>query len=317
MEGTIIATYRCNGRCHICNSWQVPASEIREMDIKYYERFPRMSLLSITGGEPFIREDMPDIIRILHPKCNRILISTNGYYTERIVAMAKKYKDIAFRVSMEGLPRVNDELRGIKDGFDHALRTIIMLKEAGAGDVGINITVTDKNYKDLMELYTLSKQLGVQFSAGIAHNGYAYRKFDNKIIQNDSICEAFRQLVAAQLKNKRPKDWFRAYINHGIINHINGGKRLLPCVMGHNKFLCEPWGDIKPCNMMDETIGNITENPFEKIWHSRRASDVRKMVENCDKRCWLPYNASQIMSKRLWIPMMWILRNKWRRKIAI
>lgn len=288
-----------------------------EMDIKYYERFPRMRLLSITGGEPFIREDLKDIIDIVHPKCRRILISTNGFFTERIVSLAHKYKDIAFRISMEGLPKTNDEQRGTRDGFDHALRTILMLKEAGVRDVGINITVTDRNAGDLYELYVMAKRIGVQFSTSIVHNGFSYHKFDNAITQKEDIINAFRQLIKAQLNTHKPKDWFRAYINYGIINHVNGKKRLLPCIMGQDKFLCEPWGDIKPCNIMDETMGNITEDSFEAIWHSKQAAEVREKLKICDKECWQAYNAGQIMAKRIWVPTLWILRNRWKQKINV
>ena len=287
------------------------------MDINHYERFPKMRLLSITGGEPFIRKDLSDIIDIVRPKAKRILISTNGYFTERIVSLAKKYKDIAFRISMEGLPRINDEVRGTVDGFDHAFRTILKLKQIGAKDIGINVTINDNNIKDLIELYFMAKHLGIQFSTSIVHNGYSYHKFDNKIDCKDEITDALRKLIKMQLNTGKQKDWFRAYLNYGIINFVNGNKRLLPCIMGQDKFLCEPWGDIKPCNMMDETMGNITQDSFETIWQSRQADDVREKLKTCNKQCWQAYNAGQIMSRMIWVPAIWVLCNKWKRKINV
>jgi len=312
MEGILVATYRCNARCHMCNTWQYPTTSEQEMDPKYYERFPNLEFLNITGGEPFLREELHDIVRIVKPKCKRICISTNGYFTERVVALAKKFNgEIGIRISLEGLPAANDELRGIKDGFDHGLRTLLQLKRMGMKDIGFGITVSDRNAKDLIELYELAKGLNLEFATAIVHNAYYFHKLDNEITKKDEVSEAFSELIRELFKTKRPKNWFRAYFNHGIINYVNGGKRLVPCHMGEDLFLCEPWGDIKACNVLDESMGNIKETDFQTIWSSERAKEVRKMARNCGKECWMIGSVSPEIKKNKWPVVKWILRNKW------
>jgi len=312
MEGILVATYRCNARCHMCNTWQYPTTSEQEMDPKYYERFPNLEFLNITGGEPFLREELHDIVRIVKPKCKRICISTNGYFTERVVALAKKFNgEIGIRISLEGLPAANDELRGIKDGFDHGLRTLLQLKRMGMKDIGFGITVSDRNAKDLIELYELAKGLNLEFATAIVHNAYYFHKLDNEITKKDEVSEAFRELIRELFKTKRPKNWFRAYFNHGIINYVNGGKRLVPCHMGEDLFLCEPWGDIKACNVLDESMGNLKEADFRTIWTSERAKEVRKMARNCGKECWMIGSVSPEIKKNKWPVVKWILRNKW------
>ena len=122
MEGLIAVTYRCNAKCTMCNIWKYPSKKEEEITLSDIERLPKMSFTNITGGEPFLREDLEEIIKIIRKKTKRIVISTNGYFTDRIVHLAEKYKDIGIRISIEGLPKVNDELRGIKNGFDRGLR---------------------------------------------------------------------------------------------------------------------------------------------------------------------------------------------------
>ena len=312
MEGILVATYRCNARCHMCNTWQYPTTSEQEMDPEHYERFPNLEFLNITGGEPFLREELEDIVRIVKPKCKRICISTNGYFTERVVALAKKFNgEIGIRISLEGLPAANDELRGIKDGFDHGLRTLLQLKRMGMKDIGFGITVSDRNAKDLLELYELAKGLNLEFATAIVHNAYYFHKLDNEITKKEEVSEAFRELIRELFKTKRPKNWFRAYFNHGIINYVNGGKRLVPCHMGEYMFLCEPWGDIKACNVLDESMGNIKETDFQTIWSSERAKEVRKMARNCGKECWMIGSVSPEIKKNKWPVVKWILRNKW------
>ncbi|MHB0912199.1 MAG: radical SAM protein [Armatimonadota bacterium] len=312
MEGILVSTYRCNAKCHMCNTWQYPTKPEDEMDIKYYERFPNLKFLNITGGEPFLREDLEEIVRIVKPKCERICISTNGYFTDRVVKLAEKFKgEIGVRISLEGLPAANDELRGIKDGFDHGLRTLLQLKRMGMKDIGFGITISDRNHADVLELYELAKHLEVEFATAVVHNAYYFHKFDNEVTKKDEAAESVRALIRELFKTKRPKNWVRAYFNHGIINYIYGGKRLMPCEMGTDIFLCEPWGDIKACNVLDESMGNIKESDFQTIWNSERASEVRKMARKCGHECWMIGSVSPAIKKDKWTPLKWILKNKW------
>lgn len=71
-------------------------------------------------------------------KAKRVVMSTNGYFTEKIVGIAKNFKKKNFgvRISIEGLPAINDELRGMKYRFDHGLRTLLELQKLGLKDIG-------------------------------------------------------------------------------------------------------------------------------------------------------------------------------------
>ena len=65
------------------------------------------------------------------------MISTSGYFTDRIIKTAAKFGNhIGFRISIEGLPAANDELRGIKNGFDHGIRSLTTLHSMGMKDIG-------------------------------------------------------------------------------------------------------------------------------------------------------------------------------------
>lgn len=312
MEGILVATYRCNARCHMCNIWDNPSHPQEEMPVEHYKKFPNVEFLNITGGEPFLRKELYDIIDIVKPKAKRICISTNGYWTERIVELAKRYPDLGFRISLEGLPAANDELRGLKDCFDHALRSLLTLRRMGVKDIGFGITVSDRNAKDLLELYELAKGLGLEFATAAVHNGSYFHKYDNKITKTEEVSEAFRQLVRELFKTKRPKNWFRAYFNHGLINYVNGGERLLPCKMGEGIFFCDPFGEIKACNVLEESFGNLKDfDSFEKLWNSERAVQGRANARKCGKNCWMIGSVSPAIKANKLHVIKWILKNKW------
>jgi MoaA/NifB/PqqE/SkfB family radical SAM enzyme len=310
MEGILVSTFRCNAKCHMCNVWMYPTKPQEELDLKYYERLPNLEFLNITGGEPFLREELEEIVAIVKPKMKRICISTNGFYTDRVIKLAKRFPDIGIRISLEGLPAANDELRGLTDGFDHGLRTLLQLKRMGMKDIGFGCTVSDRNARDVLELYELAKHLKVEFATAILHNAFYFHKFDNEVQKREEVSESFRELIMELFKTRRPKNWFRAYFNHGIINYVNGGARLLPCNMGSDIFMLDPWGEIYACNVLKDSMGNIKDSDFDTIWNSEKAKTVRGKARNCGKNCWMIGSVSPEIKKRKFEIVKWILRNK-------
>lgn len=316
MEAAIIVTYRCNAHCYMCNIWKHPTDRRKEITPEELKKLPdNLDFVNITGGEPFLREDIEQIIKVVLKKTKRVVISTNGYFTDKIVALAKKYPNIGVRVSIEGLPAANDELRGLKDGFDHGIRTLIELHELGLKDIGFGITVSDRNAKDLLELYHLAKWLRLEFATAAIHNTYYFHKFDNSFKDKKMVAGEFKKLVKELLKSKKPKDWFRAYFNYGLINYINGNKRLLPCEMGTDVFFLDPYGEVYPCNGMDWSMGNIRKQSFNDIWNGKKAEEARQKVKNCQKNCWMIGSASPAIKKQKIMVAKWIAKNKLKKEI--
>lgn len=315
MEAAVITTYRCTNKCLMCDIWKHPTRPEEEFNAGLLEKLPRLSFCNITGGEPFLREDIEEIVGILKRKAGRIVISTNGYFTEKIIKLVKEAGDIGIRISIEGLPAANDELRGIKDGFDHGLRTLLELQRLGLKDIGFGITVSDRNARDMLELYQLAKAMNVEFATAAVHNSYYFHKADNEINNKDAVIECFEELIEELLRTRKPKNWFRAYFNYGLINYIKGNSRLLPCGAGEDMFFLDPRGEIRPCNGMDEatpasSMGNLNEQSFEEIWKSERADRVKAKARGCRKNCWMIGTAAPAMKKHLMKPLLWVVKNK-------
>lgn len=314
-EICIILTYRCNARCNMCNVWHNPTKPEDEITAREVEKLPSgLRFINITGGEPFIRQDIAEIIEVIRPKTKRIVISTNGFFTDRIVELCKKYPDIGIRLSIEGLQKTNDAIRGIPNGFDRGLRTLLTLRRMGIKDIGFGVTVQDMNCKDLLPLYELSNALGYEFATATLHNSHYFYKLDNRIEDKDMVCNEFSKLIVELLKSRSIKKWFRAYFNYGLMNYIYGGKRLLKCEMGTESCFLDPTGDILACNGMDAKIsmGNIKDQTFDEIWYSEQADKVRGIAKTCNKQCWMVGSAAPAMKKYIHVPVKWVLKNKLR-----
>jgi Fe-coproporphyrin III synthase len=310
VEGLIAVTYRCNAKCHMCNTWQFPTLPSEEVTADDLRTLPHLSFANITGGEPFLRSDLAEIVEVVRSKADRVVISTNGYFTDRILELAARYPGLGFRVSLEGLPAANDELRGIRDGFDHGLRTLLRLRRLGVKDIGFGLTLSDRNADDVLELYELADAMGLEFATAAVHNTYYFHKGDNVILLKDRVAENLEELSRRLLATNRPKNWFRAWFNAGLANYVRGGQRLLPCDMGSDIFFVDPFGRVLPCNGMETPMGSLKDSSFEHIWDSLAAEDVRRCVRSCDANCWMIGSVSPAMKKHLNVPATWVLKAK-------
>lgn len=313
LYGTVIVTYRCNARCNMCDCYKNPTKPSEEITLEDIKKLPEMAFTNITGGEPFVRQDISNIVRELYKKSNRIVISTNGYFSDRIIALCKEFPKVGIRISIEGLQATNDAIRGIPDGFNRGYKTLKTLVEMDHSDVGFGMTVQDMNCEDLLPLYKLSDELGMEFATATLHNSFYFRKTDNKIDDKYHVAQNFEKLNNELLKSKSPKKWFRAYFNHGLINYIYGNKRLLPCDMSSNAFFIDPFCDVIPCNGMAKkaVMGNLREaKDWDELWTSAQANEVRKCTKKCDRNCWMIGSASPAMHKYIWVPTWWVVKHK-------
>lgn len=313
---SIITTYRCQMQCKMCDIWENPSDSKREIQAKELEMLPNFKFVNITGGEPFVRRDLEDIVEVMYQKSPRIVISTSGWHTDRIIKMAERFPNIGIRVSIEGLSQKNDDLRGRDGSFDRAMRLLLTLKEMGIKDIGYGCTVSNKNSEDMLWLYKLSRELGMEFATASFHNSYYFHKDDNAITNKEEVINNFRKLMEELLKDNNPKSWYRAFFNLGLINYIREQPRMLPCEAGTANFFIEPYGDVYPCNGLEdrywkESMGNIRDvKSFDELWFSDQADKVRSLVRTCPKNCWMVGTAAPVMKKYIKHPTAWVVKNK-------
>lgn len=303
----------------MCNIWQHPTKQEEEIDYTFYKKLPDGLRINITGGEATLRKDIDEIFGLLYPKASLLELSTNGYNTETIVKLANKYPNILIRVSLEGLPQLNDSKRGIKNGFDHALRTMLELKKTNCKNIGFSVVVSPDNYKDLLHLYDLCVALDVELGTSVVHNSWYFHKEDNIIeseealLQHELFVKALLQSKRRTLK-KRLKDYGRAYFNRSIYKRLRGDK---PGYRPHcgaltDFFFIDPNGNVSPCNGSSEEwiIGNIKEDTLDNILQSEKATEAAEKVKNCSRNCAFIVTERHDMVRKPWKPIFWVLKNK-------
>ena len=171
---TVSVTNLCNSRCKTCYIWKLYLEKpsLKNSELKTYE-FERIfeSLgdqvfwATISGGEPFLRQDLPQICEALYEHCKPAIINipTNALLPAVIEARTRQIlekcpdAEVIVNLSLDGIGKEHDEIRGVPGNFEKLINTyerLKLLKETYLQlKVGIHTVVSKFNVQKLPELY--------------------------------------------------------------------------------------------------------------------------------------------------------------------
>ncbi|MCK4409306.1 MAG: radical SAM protein, partial [Candidatus Eisenbacteria sp.] len=289
--GCVVAiTYRCNARCTVCDIWKRKSRVDEELAPPDYAWLPgSLRSVNVSGGEPFLRDDLVEIVSVIERACPRarVVISTNGLSPSRIERTMAQMSHIAVRVSIDAVGEKHDEIRGVEGGYEKAVDTVRRLKVLGVSDLGLAATSSEKNPGELLRVENLADELGVSFVASAAHSSpIFFGAHDEDRPTSEEAVGEIAEIMRHELASRNPRNWARAYYMRGLIDYVRGKPRRLPCGAGVDHFYLDPFGDVYPCNISSVRMGDIRDGSFEQI---RRSSvgEVVPAVAGCEEQCWM------------------------------
>ena len=157
-EFLYFATTRCNCRCKHCDPKLYNGKDIEISSKKLIEQYEKSQFLknnsiSVAGGEPFLKEDLDEFIVYLDSHKIPTVISTNGWFTEKIEKLIVQLSDnstVRFAISIDGLENQHDEIRRCKGIYRKAVNSALLLHDKGF-NVQINMVVQKDNLEYLEE----------------------------------------------------------------------------------------------------------------------------------------------------------------------
>lgn len=317
-EAIVAVNYRCNARCRMCGIWRV--KEDGSLTAEDYRRLPaRLENVGITGGEPFLRRDIVDLVRVVHEATDRpqIVINSNGYLTGRIAAAFRAFRTfnppVGIGISVDGIGKTHDMMRGTRHAFDKVLATIAALKQENVRNIRLSFTITNENVVELPQVYDLARRLGVQFASTIAHNSdHYYHTSANGGIDGPLLRQAYEVVNRKELSSRSVKSWFRAYYNAAVVRYNDEGTRLTACSAANDFFFLAPRGEVYPCVILPKALGNIMDTPFEDLWTGNVAASIRAEIAGCEK-CWMMCSARTGLKKQPFAAAAWVAKAQFRR----
>lgn len=316
-DATIAVTYRCNSHCRMCNIWQdggnvdLPRKAIGRLS-------PDLRYINISGGEPFLRNDLPEIVRIVKtvsPKA-QIIISSNGYLTETITATMRKIMEIdpeiGVRISLDGTEATHDRIRGVNGMYKRACATIDNLRELGIDNLGISFTIMSENIGELKAVYRLAETKELQFAIALVQNSEIYFKKDNNNLPAlEEVKAGLMYVIKNELSSFNPKRWLRAFYDFGLLYYAERQQRLLPSGAGFDSLFIDPLGDVYPSNLIDLRMGNLLNDKLDTVWRSGQAQKVRQAIkQNNISESWIICTIRGQMKSHPVKVLSWVIRQK-------
>ncbi len=318
MDLTVIPTFRCNSRCQMCYIWKNPTEPKLEVTAETLAKLPGgFDNLNLSGGEPTLRRDLAALVDVLYPKARIMEISSNGLHPEKLVPIIKKYPNIKVRFSLEGDEATSNRIRGEEAGYATKVKGLRMLQEAGGTDLGFAFVIQDENVDQLVRTYEFARAQGFELATSTLHNAWQFYKNDNYFYDRVKVARQVEGLITIMLSSGKVKNWFRAYLNLGLVEKILGHPRLIPCVAGTGFAFIDPWSDVWACNVRsDLPLGNLAKDTWETILASETAQRSIGKVRACEQNCWMVTTARTAMRSELLPsapkagPLFWVIKNK-------
>jgi Fe-coproporphyrin III synthase len=317
IDATIAVTYNCNSRCTMCNIWQIEKPAQLSLEI-FNNLSPDLRYINISGGEPFLHPDLIDIITVVKlasPKA-QIIISSNGLATDLIIKkmqeLLKIDPTIGIRISIDGISEMHDKIRAITGFYEKAIKTIDELKKIKVNNLGLSFTIMDNNVEELIKVYNLSVEKGIEFALAMVQNSDIYfQKNDNTLTQIKKTKDGLNYIINKELKSWNVKKWFRAYYDYGLAYYAEHKKRLLSSGAGFDSLFIDAEGNIYPSNLINLKMGNIAEGKLDEIWKSSQAQKVRQEINNKNiSESWIICTVRGQMKKNIFKVGIWVVMNK-------
>lgn len=314
-------THRCNAHCALCGVRAMAGSDALRPE--HMARLPRsLRRVNLTGGEPFLRTDLANLVRRLRVHCRRavITISTNGLLGEGILsAMADILPvDPAVRlaVSIEGIGEPHDRARGQSGAFARAMRVVRLLHEKGYQGVRLRLMLGRHNVDQLLAVHELAVTMGVPLEIVAAPCGVGARGAYGSSVEpghaDDLLCEAFATLIAQWLRSWRPRQWRRAHAAYLVWRTLVGRNRPARCPAGREAFFLQADGTVFDCPAHGAVMGNLVEQTWDALWRSDAARQARRAARQSARACGASCQAGRAYRRRTVRMWGWVALNKLR-----
>ncbi len=281
-------TKRCNARCDFCACWQADSPNELEDYGPVIKRF-RPVVVSVSGGEPLVRKNYPEILKGIRPYCHYLGVITNGALLNE--TSAKNLFDAGvdhISISLDYLGTKHDEMRHIKGLYDH-LSTMVPRLASKGYRLMLNTVIMESNLDQVLPIAYQAKEWGVM----ISYSAYCSLKKDDeghmvrspRYTQLVSIVEELKRLKR-ELKHIKNSDYYL----DGIPPYFRDGG-MEGCQAGYRWVQIAPDGYVQQCSELP-TLCHFTEYD--------RAALKPPACTKCWYSCRGEAEAHPLKPKRLW-----------------
>lgn len=297
---TFFVTRRCNANCSFCfYRSQTASSTAPELSLKEISKISasmgNLLWLAFSGGEPFLREDLVDIVKIFYEqnKPSVILLPTNGLLPDTIcekteaILQACPNSIVAVKLSLDGPEDLHDSLRGVSGAFRSTMGTYERLRPLMARypnlELGFNSVLCSENQHHMGELLDFVGARAPGLTHTISFIRGEVRDEGLKAVDPDQYRDVMSRMAAdleqgrsgtyrfGGARLKAAQDVLQRRL---IYETLVKGKRLTPCYAGRVNLVLTETGEVYPCESFTHGMGNVKQADY----------DMRKLLKTDEGR---------------------------------
>jgi MoaA/NifB/PqqE/SkfB family radical SAM enzyme len=291
-------THRCVCRCVMCNIWKIPAS-VPDLSLEQWNGLLSSPLLAdlreldITGGEPFLRDDLVSLVgevcRLKAGALGRlrsIAITTNGVLCDRVVDMVEEMLvpmeraglDLVVVCALDAVGESHDRIRqypGAWSKVDRCVEGLTRLRDTHPHlVVGVKTTVLPQNVGQVGAIADYARRRGLFtiISPAIVTGGrYLNTDRAGEIGLNEE-----QRATLAEFYESPACGW--SYHAGVLSRYLRTGDVTKPCTCGYNYLFVRSSGEVLLCPLLPDTVGNVCETPLETLFSSSEARRTRRRI---------------------------------------
>lgn len=308
-------TGRCNARCELCFYWDniVAADKARELGLEEIRRiargFPNLPYLTLTGGEPFLRDELADIAETFYEQSTVrfFVIPTNGLLPERVrdgveaIVSRCPRAYLKIQLSIDGLGEAHDRQRGVPGNWDRMMETYRLLDDLRRRRANFNIDVSTilspENIDGLFPLVDfVERNLVVE-----NHNVALARPDSRRPVDPVRLREAYARWEAyrnrkALRRDRRPLSrLFRSIYeeNMAVLREtLDRDGYVMPCHAGRKMLIVNEYGDVFPCEPLHRPMGNLRDFDYD-VARLRATPEAQELVRWIwDEKCFCTWECA-------------------------
>ena len=299
-------TYRCNARCVFCERWKNSSSTDSEMsierliDLRKEMKEIGVKRVNITGGEPFLKDGVFDLINKYTSLGLMVSANSNGILLKKLSKKIVESGLTSIKVSIDSSdPRTHDNIRGVNGTFQKAIEGLLHLKEEGLS-VGLGAVITKKNLWHLASMLEMADRFDMPIRFQPVH--------DDRLSKN-TLCVSDADLTFSKdnyldvkhtidnlLLNMKSRNWFNwleeiYYKQVPLFLTMPEKFKNIKCPTACRFiYFIDPYGNVYPCeSRRDIILGNLKKSSLKEIISSRKTIEFRKSLKKGKENCFCMY----------------------------
>jgi len=318
-------TNRCNARCAMCfNAKAEAASAGNDLTLDEIEKiargFRRLIQLTLSGGEPYLRDDLPEIVRafVRESDAKFVTLTTNAFLPDRVIPSTERIlaenpgARFNFCISIDDIGERHDAIRGVKGGFDRLMETyweaLKLRRRFDNVEIHTTTVLSAYNRERILEVLDwIDANLETEVPEVLLVRG-SPRDPGSAGVDLETYEAAVRKIEEMSRRRARKSGFKNKFIttlsaqmSETLVKSEREKRMIVPCVAGGKLVVIRADGTVDPCEILETlmppekrpaglenfSLGNLRECDYRisDIHYSEKARLVRRFIKDTKCHC--------------------------------